>query len=81
MPETFFIDRWIQDYQQGVQQGILKGMSNIVLRQLKRKFRHLDSLIEKQIQTLPSEKLEKLGEDLLDFQTEQDLTNWLKENV
>ena len=86
MQETFFIDRWIQEgvqkgMQQGVEQGMQQGESNLVLRILKRIFGHVDLLIEKQIQTLPSEKLEKLGEDLLDFRTEKDLTNWLKENI
>ncbi len=79
--EVFFIDRWIQEgMEKGLQQG-LQRESNLVLRQLKRKFDQIDLLAEKQIQTLPSEKLEKLGEDLLDFQTAKDLKNWLKENV
>ena len=78
MQEVFFIDRWIN---QGMQQGIQQGESNLILRILKRMFGQIDLLIEKQIQTLASEKLEKSGEDLIDFKTEKDLTNWLKENI
>jgi hypothetical protein len=77
MQEAFFIDRWIQE---GRQQGMQREV-NLVLRQLKRKFVKLDAEVETKIQSLPIEKLEKLGEDFMDFTTEKDLTNWLKKNI
>ncbi len=81
MQEVFFIDKWIQEgMEKGVKQGLQQGESNLVLRILNRMFGQVNLQNEQQIQTLPSEKLERLGEDLLDFKTEQDLTNWLKEN-
>jgi hypothetical protein len=76
MQEVFFIDRWIQE---GRQQGLQQGEADIILRQLRRKFGNFEVAFESEIQSFPIEKLAKLGEDLIDFQTIEDLSKWLKE--
>ena len=81
MQEVFFIDRWIQEgMDKGLWQGVQQGEFNLILRRLKKRFGELNVGFENRIQALPSEKLEKLSEDLLDFASKKDLTEWLKEN-
>jgi hypothetical protein len=50
------------------------------MRQIRRKFGQLDQEITTKITNLTLEQLERLGEELLDFQTIDDLKHWL-ENV
>lgn len=54
-----------------------KGQSNTILRLLNRKFGTLDLAITEQIKSLDSEQLDSLTEDLLDFQSLEDLNQWL----
>jgi hypothetical protein len=63
--------------QQGEAIGLQKGEANLVLRLLKRRFGELPPHITETIQKLSVEKLEDLGEALLDFETQADLINWL----
>jgi hypothetical protein len=49
----------------------------MILRQLKRRFWPLRSEREARITALPPERLEDLGEALLDFTTNGDLDSWL----
>ena len=67
-----------QGIQQGVQQGIQQEASLLIMRQLKRKVGELSPNLETQIVDLPVNVLEDLGEALLDFDSIDDLTNWLK---
>ncbi len=57
-----------------------KEASKLVLRQLKRRFGQLPPHITETIQKLSVEKLEDLGEALLDFNIQSDLINWLNRN-
>jgi hypothetical protein len=41
----------------------------------------LDEITQTQIQALPNDKLEALGEALLDFTTPEDLQTWLTQNA
>ena len=59
------------------QKGIAKGQSNTILRQLNRKFGTLDNKIAEQIKALEASQLNSLSEDLLDFQSPDDLNQWL----
>ena len=59
------------------EEGIVEGQSNTILRQLSRKFGTLDPSIGNRIKSFPPEQLDNLTEDLLDFQTLDDLNNWL----
>ena len=65
--------------QQGEAIGLQKGEANLVLRLLKRRFGELPPHITETIQKLSVEKLEDLGEALLDFETQADLINWLNQ--
>jgi hypothetical protein len=67
----------IEGIQQGEAIGLQKGEAKLVLRQLKRRFGELPPHITETIQKLSVEKLEDLGEALLDFETQADLINWL----
>jgi hypothetical protein len=49
-----------------------------VLRQLKRKLGTISKSIEQTITTLPIDRLNDLGEALLDFSDEADLRAWLE---
>jgi Domain of unknown function (DUF4351) len=50
---------------------------SLVLRQLNRRVGTLPEAIQTQVAALPLERLEALGEDLLDFTNLADLENWL----
>jgi hypothetical protein len=66
--------------EQGIEQGIERGLTRekeLVLRQLKRKLGQITPELEIQIKALDIDKVELLGEDLLDFSTVDDLKGWL----
>jgi hypothetical protein len=63
--------------QQGEAIGLQKEASKLVLRLLNRRFGELPPHITETIQKLSVEKLEDLGEALLDFESQADLINWL----
>ncbi|MCA2723536.1 MAG: DUF4351 domain-containing protein, partial [Microcystis sp. M176S2] len=65
--------------QKGRIEGIQQGEANLVLRLLKRRFGELPPHITETIQKLSVEKLEDLGEALLDFDSQADLINWLNQ--
>ncbi len=75
-----------EGFQQGIQQGMERGMErgiergerSLLLRQLNRRFGVVSSELISQIETLPSSKLEDLGEALLDFREEADLYSWFQ---
>jgi hypothetical protein len=65
--------------QQGEAIGLQKEASKLVLRLLNRRFGELPPHITETIQKLSVEKLEDLGEALLDFESQADLINWLNQ--
>ena len=66
-----------EDREKAIQEGIVQGEVNLIMRQLNRRIGELSSEIAVQINQLSIEKLENLGEALLDFQSESDLRDWL----
>ncbi|TRT76709.1 MAG: DUF4351 domain-containing protein, partial [Microcystis sp. M_OC_Ca_00000000_S217Cul] len=78
--ERKFIMRLAPLYEQDREAAIQQGEANLVLRLLKRRFGELPPHITETIQKLSVEKLEDLGEALLDFETQADLINWLNQN-
>ena len=60
--------------------GIQKGETNLVLRQLNRRLGQVSESVCEQIRQLPLEKIEDLGEALLDFESEEDLLTWLAQS-
>ena len=65
---------------EGRQEGQQEGLQQLILRQLRRRFGSLAPEIEPRICQLPVEKLEVLGEALLDFASAADLGAWLASN-
>ncbi len=66
--------------QRGEQRGKQKGEATLILRQLTRRFGETSADIQQKIQTLSTTQLENLGEALLDFSNQNDLTTWLENN-
>ena len=62
---------------EGLEEGLKKGQSNTIIRQLNRKIGSIDDTIAEQIKSLNPEQLDSLTEDLLDFQSLGDLQTWL----
>ncbi len=60
--------------------GIQKGETNLVLRQLNRRLGQVSESVCEQIRQLPLEKIEDVGEALLDFESEEDLLTWLAQS-
>ncbi len=71
-------------YQEIRQEGIEKGRQqegiSLILRLLNRRIGVISEELEQKIRQLPLNTLEDLGEALLDFKTEDDLSNWLEIN-
>ena len=69
-----------QGVQQGIQQGVQQEATSMIIRQLKRKVGELSPSLEAKIIGLPISTLEDLSEALLDFNSIDELNNWLSEN-
>jgi Domain of unknown function (DUF4351) len=65
-------------YQQDRELAKQEGEQRLIIRLLKRRVGEIDSSLIQKIQELPVEKLEELGEALLDFTSVTDLETWLK---
>ena len=63
--------------QEGLQQGLQQGETNLLIRQLTRRFGKLSRRTEKRIRALALEQLDLLAEALLDFTASVELTQWL----
>ena len=63
--------------QKGEQKGEQKEAFRFLNRQLNRRFGEMDSFIVERIRLLPTEQLEILGEEFLDFSGISDLVTWL----
>ena len=66
--------------QQGMQQGMQQGETNMVIRQLTRRFGNLTPNQVEKVRSLSLSQLESLGEALLDFNNLSDLENWFINN-
>jgi predicted transposase YdaD len=63
-----------------MEEGLQKGQRVLVLRQLRKRLGSLDERAEARIEALSTERLEELGEALLDFSGPDDLAVWLQEH-
>ena len=74
------IERGIE---QGIERGIERGIEQeavaFVMRLLVRRFGAIAPDVEERIRSLPVNRVEDLGEALLDFESEADLTSWLEQ--
>ncbi len=73
-----------QGIAQGLEQGITQGLERekvLVIRLLKRKFgdEGINVDLEARIMALKIDVIERLGEEILDFSTVEDLVEWLKQ--
>ena len=66
--------------EEGRQEGRQEGEVQLILRLLNRRFGNLNEVQKKQIRQLPVEKLEILGEELLEFSSLNDVQTWLNNN-
>ncbi|WP_019503373.1 DUF4351 domain-containing protein [Pleurocapsa sp. PCC 7319] len=64
--------------EEGIAEGLVQGQSNTILRLLNRKLGTLDNALASRIKSLNPDQLDNLTEDLLDFQTLDDLNQWLE---
>lgn len=72
---------WEQATQQRAQaQGAVQEARSLVLRLLTRRVGELPDSARSQIEALPIDQLESLGEALLDFEAISDLDAWLQQN-
>jgi predicted transposase YdaD len=63
--------------EEGIERGRQEEGRSLVLRQLNRRVGTLPETIQTQVEALPLEQLEALGEALLDFTGLADLETWL----
>ena len=66
--------------EEGLERGQQQGAAALTLRLLQRRIGAVDTQTKEQIESLSVERLQQLGEALLDFQALSDLTTWLSEN-
>ncbi|HAN45251.1 MAG TPA: hypothetical protein DCQ32_01720 [Cyanobacteria bacterium UBA8156] len=64
--------------QEGRREGVRLGEVKLLIRQLSRRFGKLSPSQQERITALPLEELERLGEALLDWQSSEDLPDWLR---
>jgi hypothetical protein len=78
------VKEWTEQWkQQGLEQGLAAGRkreAGLVLRLLQRRIGLIPAALTEQIQDLPLERIEALGEALLDFAALADLENWLRQH-
>jgi hypothetical protein len=68
------VTSWME---KGIEIGLQQGEKTLIIRQLKRRFGNISSDLENKINNLSLNQIESLGDALLDFQTLNDLINWL----
>ena len=72
------VTSWMEKgIEQGIEQGIEKGEQKIIKKQLKRRFNNITPSLENQINKLSVEQIESLADAIFDFQSVDNLINWL----
>jgi Fic family protein len=66
-----------RDREQAIQEGNQQGEQRLIIRQLNRRIGEINASLIERIKGLSIEKLENLGEALLDFSRGADLETWL----
>ncbi|MHC5935187.1 DUF4351 domain-containing protein [Nostoc sp.] len=66
-------------YQRDREQAVQSGEQRLIIRQLNRRIGEINALLIERIKGLSIEKLENLGEALLDFSSVADLETWLNQ--
>lgn len=68
------VTSWMKE---GIEQGAIREARSLILRQLVRQVGEMPDVVRSQVNALPIEQLENLGESLLDFSSLTDLEQWL----
>ena len=68
-----------EGFKQGFEQGFKQGELSLILRQIHRRFREIESNLELKIRGLAIPELEALGVSLFDFGRVDDLVAWLNQ--
>ena len=79
--EMFFEDQRgavIKGINEGVIQGVIQGQQTLILRQIARRTGDISPESQARILQLSAEKLDDLGDILLDFTSQDDLIAWLE---
>jgi predicted transposase/invertase (TIGR01784 family) len=76
----FYQETRAEALQEGREEGI-KREKALILRLLQRKLGELPETVQEQVRQLPLERLEALGEALLDFEAVADLQGWLTQQT
>jgi hypothetical protein len=66
-----------QGLQKGRQEGRQEGRQDLILRQLRRRFKRVPVDLSNRVAALPDPRLAEFGEALLDFQTLADAETWI----
>ncbi len=66
--------------EKGKTQGRVEEAKGLVIRQLTRKLGNVSPKLLAKIEALPLERVESLGEDLLDFTSIANLETWFSQN-
>ncbi|MFB2924260.1 Rpn family recombination-promoting nuclease/putative transposase [Aerosakkonema funiforme] len=67
--------------EEGRKEGEQQGKSQLIIRQMKKRFGEITEAINSQIESLSIQNLESLGEDFLDFNSLSDLERWLERRI
>ena len=70
----------VQGRQEGIVEGRQEGQAELVLKLIARRLGAPSPFHEKAIRKLSTEKIQALGEALLDFSAPTDLARWLRQN-
>lgn len=78
---ALFIQEWIQEgREEGIQIGSHQGLYSLALRLIHHILGDIDEPTRLRIHALPNQRLEELGEAVVDFKSFDDLYNWLSAN-
>ncbi|NJM77914.1 MAG: Rpn family recombination-promoting nuclease/putative transposase [Acaryochloridaceae cyanobacterium RU_4_10] len=79
MQQSVIYQEWREEFlQEGEDKGALREGQTLILRQLTRRIGDVTPELRSQVQSLPLNQLEDLGEALLDFKNGADLQDWLR---
>ena len=75
-----------EGHQEGLQEGLKEGLQRgrkrlaaVITHQIERRLGPISVALGEQISELSEDQLERLGDELLDFATVEDLTRWLEQ--
>lgn len=64
--------------ERGREKGRIEGKIDLIITLIKKSFKDIPEYIIRQVESLSLENVEVLGEDFLDFESLEDLENWLR---